>query len=330
VKLLLPNEALDRDTVSNELRARGFELVEHEPLTSGARWSVWQRGDDAVGYVTRPSLGTWALKIQGPTEDDLAEELRTRLPSRTAEEILAAAPAGDTLAKVRHAFAIATVSALAEGELPSATARLVELLSNDEPLVRWATLRVLPLSRETLSVLAEVGTRFPEMLAVRQRLAPHVVAVEEGTLNDYDTDDRDELLRRAREGAAALQWKRVAKAMDALLAESPWDDEALELRAGAHEAAGELVDALALLGASAAKLAGAVEAAKGAERLEQIRAKLAALAPGVRELGAEAKAAGRDRLVARLAACLRRRQRPSWRAWRARGPAVLLRRRVPT
>jgi hypothetical protein len=61
-------------------------------------------------------------------------------------------------------------------------------------------------------------------------------------------------LRRAREGVEAGQWKRVARAMDALLADSPWDDEALHLRGLAHAAMGELFDALALLGAAEKKV----------------------------------------------------------------------------
>lgn len=334
MKLLFPNDPIERERLSAGLSERGFVLSSDGPVTNNRRSSAWDRGDDVVGYTVRRDFGTWVLYVVGPGEEALAAELAAWLPSRSGSEVLAAELSDRPLTRIRQVFEILTAASILGDASPEAHSRSLALLEHDDELVRWAALRTLPLTREGLAVVARSAERHPEMQHAYDRLLPFVERAEEGTLNDHDTRDRWELLRRAREGAEAGQWRRVAKAMDVLLEDSPWDDEALHLRALAHEGMGELFDALALLGAAEKKVDAFGDAEASDDELDEddeeldeddeldedehddadersvdpekharllaIRAKLEELRPRAAELGADDRATVRERLVERM------------------------------
>ncbi len=338
MKLLFPNDPIERERLSAGLSERGFVLSSDGPVTNNRRSSAWDRGDDVVGYTVRRDFGTWVLYVVGPGEEALAAELAAWLPSRSGSEVLADELSDRPLTRIRQVFEILTAASILGDASPEAHSRSLALLEHDDELVRWAALRTLPLTREGLAVVARSAERHPEMQHAYDRLLPFVERAEEGTLNDHDTRDRWELLRRAREGAEAGQWRRVAKAMDVLLEDSPWDDEALHLRALAHEGMGELFDALALLGAAEKKVDAFGDAEASDDELDEddeqldedddldedehddehedadersvdpekharllaIRAKLEELRPRAAELGAEDRATVRERLVERM------------------------------
>ncbi|MBL9021348.1 MAG: tetratricopeptide repeat protein [Myxococcales bacterium] len=254
MKVLLPTQAFHRAALSTFLGELGFALAADEPATNGTRWTTWRRGEDYVALVTRARAATSGVKLVGPTEAALADQIAARFPSRSDREVLALAP-GSVADRVRLSYELGTIAFMESEVAAEARRRVDALLLDPADVVRWASIESLTIDPESLAALADASGRYPELRAVHRRFAALVAAREDGTLSDVPTTDRWELLDRARAGARDGKWRRVAKAMDALLEESPWDDEGLLLRGLAHEGEGEMLEALFLLGAAESALA---------------------------------------------------------------------------
>ncbi len=320
MKILLPTIARTRIEIAQLLVERGFVQASDRPVTWGIRWTTWERGEDAIGYGTRAESATAAIKIVGPGEDSLAAELRAVLPSRVPAELLVAPRDGASRARIRHAFDLSTLVWLGAEGSSDAKQALFAMLRDGEDLVRWAALQAVSanVDREVEAAVGAAAEQHADLRPAHERIRATCDAIEEGTLGDHDTDDRFELLRRAEEGAQAGKWKRVAKAMDLLLADSAWNEEGLYWRGLAHEADGEVLEALFLLGAAERELLSA-EAVRRAserddedeeddgldedeldhdgdlvtERVAEVRAKLPELRARAADVGAEA----RDRAI---------------------------------
>lgn len=254
MKVLLPTHAFHRRNLAVFLDELGFVLAADDLVTNGTRWTTWQRGEDCVAFVTRAGAATSGIKLVGPTEAALAAQVALRFPSRSDIEVLAESPAS-IAERVRHSYELGTVAFMEADAASEARKKGHALLLDPEGLVRWAAVESLTLDRDSMMALERAAAEYPELRSVLARFTPLVLAREDGTLNDTPTTDRWELLDRARAGARAGQWRRVEKSMDALLEESPWDDEGLMLRGLAHAAAGEHLEALFLLGAAESALA---------------------------------------------------------------------------
>jgi tetratricopeptide (TPR) repeat protein len=268
VKLLFPTEPRERSAVGAWLLERGFALASDQAVTWGTRGTGWRRDDDYVEYMTRGRAATVTLRVVGPNEGAIAAEISGLMPTRSTAEVLRGPNGEGDRAVIAHAFALGTVAFLVDEAAAEAKRALFGLLLDDREFVRWAALEAVAPSvdEEVVDAVAAAAERHAELVPAHARIKSFWVAREDGTLGDHDTDDRYELLSRAREGAQAGKWRRVAKAMDALLAESPWDAEGLYLRALAHEGEGELLQALFLLGAAEPELV-------GSERLQRVAAR---------------------------------------------------------
>lgn len=254
-----PVGSAELERVAAEL---GLERVERSPWTHGIvslRWAGTEGRALSAGMDA--ASGAVLLVITDPA-GELGERLSSRLPCETVEEVLAhAREAQEPRARIRAVHRLSTL--LLATALPKEPVldAMGAVLLDDEPLVRWAAARLLQFraDRRTEALLAAAVQRHDDLAPTFERVHQACEEAEDGTLHDGPTDDRHELLRRAREGVEAGQWRRVVRAMDALLAEVPDHEEGLLLRALAHEHAGEPLQALALAAAAQAEVEGSLD-----------------------------------------------------------------------
>ena len=138
------------------------------------------------------------------------------------------------VARLQHLQDLALLSKFEGALQENHQAAICAAFADPEPLVRWAALSRCPISRPAIEALERATRTYPELAGSLARLRDVVAQSEDGTLGDTDTDDTFELAARAREGAAAGQWKRVARATEAILAQHTWDHEAMFLRGLAY------------------------------------------------------------------------------------------------
>lgn len=247
--ILAPKDPLSRTELHTWLLARDFVQTSDDPVTDGVHATIWRRDDDGVLYQTWAKFGTALLKFVGPAAEQLAAEFSSGTPTRSIEQLLTTPEHPTRVELLRHTYELAGLMWIDEDTRAQAKPLLFARLGDDDELVRWAAVDGLLVDEDAIAPLQQAAAKHAEMGEVLARLQDALAAQREGTLGNADTDDRWELLRRAREGAAAGQWRRVAKAMDVLLADSSWDEEAWFLRGLAHAGEGEPIEALLMLGA---------------------------------------------------------------------------------
>src|SRR5262249_38176157 len=156
-------------------------------------------------------------------EGAIVSELAELGPARSMADALQGPKDKSDVSVIVHAFELGTIAYFGDDAAAEAKRALCALLADERDLVRWSALEAVTPSvdQEVVDAVAAAAERHAELRPAHERINAFFVAREDGTLGDHDTDDRFELLSRAREGARDQKWRRVAKAMDALLAESP-------------------------------------------------------------------------------------------------------------
>lgn len=296
---------------------RGLAGVLDSPLTYDTRRAAWSDGQRTLTLLSRSGARHALAVIEGEGGEALARELGARFGGVEVpwlvDELRRAAAEGPR-ARARALVDLSVVLFLAPGpEAEAAIEAIGEVLLDDEPVLRYLAALLLDITdRRAEAALAAAVEEHPDLAPTLAAVRARCQAADDGTLYDGPTDRWYELEDRAEAGAAAGQWKRVVKASEDLLAQDAGNRAGLYYRGLAHEAQGEPLLALALLGAAVESLdleikvaeesrakygnEGASDTTRDRERLTDARVRIAAL----RERGVAA--ADLEPLIEKLAA----------------------------
>jgi hypothetical protein len=224
------------------------------PRTQARRTASFRSAGVSVSWLGRAGASRPLLVVQGDEEAKVASAARATLGGvDTAAMIAALEKAAQPLEQLRALFDLGLLCELGPcDERALAVEALAGSLLSEERALRYGAARLLVdvIDRRVEALLAAAAERFPDLAPAHASVREACEAQEDGTLYDGPTDDWWTLEQRAREGAAAGQWKRVAKAADDLLAQDADHIQGLHYRALAHEALGEPLLALATFGAA--------------------------------------------------------------------------------
>ena len=254
-KVLLLDRPIARDRVAAFADEHSLSCTVDNPWTNGTRHTVWEKDELRLTFATHALSGKGLLLVEEPADGNLAETAAGRFEAITPDEALQAACAATRpVDVVRAIHTMATLLLPTRYAADEPIAFLCEKLRDERQLIRWAASRVLQwqVRTDVEEAYAEAAKRFPELSAVHARVRDNCQAAEDGILDDGPTDSWYELVRRAREGIVDGKWKRVERATDMLLDDRLDHAEGLLLRGLAYEAAGDMIAALGLAGASEA------------------------------------------------------------------------------
>jgi tetratricopeptide (TPR) repeat protein len=252
-KVLLVDRPIARDRVAAFADEHSLRCTVDDPWTNGTRHTVWEKDESRLTFATHALSGKGLLLVEEPADGNLAETTAGRFEAITPDEALQAACAATRpVDVVRAIHTMATLLLPTRYAADEPIAFLCRQLMDERQLIRWAASRILQwqVRPDVEKAYAEAAERFPELSAVRARVRDNCQAAEDGILDDGPTDSWYELVRRAREGIVDGKWKRVERATDMLLDDRLDHAEGLLLRGLAFEAAGDMIAALGLAGAS--------------------------------------------------------------------------------
>lgn len=316
--ILILAEPLPLDRVRAWAEERGLVCTHDVPYTEKRRTvSFADEGGGAI-WMSHAGSPKAVLVVHGEKAAEIEAAARAAFALVPLDALIArVAAATSPVDRIRAAFDLGALTGVVDREeRRRAFEALGPLLADDDRAVRYAVAHLISsvVDRGAAALLAAAAERHEDMAPLRDRMRAACDAEADGTLHDGPTDSWWELERRAREGAAAGQWKRVLKAANELLEENETHVAGLYYRGLVYEAQGYPVMALASLGAAFAQ--GTLEVkvhddgkkgeAIGEDEKAEERALLRAIDARIEEARAkgipeERWAASRDALIERLA-----------------------------